>query len=91
MAADTLTMPVTRIYTGDDQQSHFEQLNIPMGPHGIIGHLSEKYPASGVIFRHNDGDYDYDWHNAPARQYIVILEGELEVTVGSGEKRVFRG
>ena len=56
---------------------------------GDIGQLSEIYGASGVIFRENPGDYHYQWHNAPRRQYIVMLEGSVEIEIGDGTRRVF--
>lgn len=82
-------MKVTRIYTGDDMQSHFEGIEVEIGP-SPQGHgsLSERFPASGVIFRETDGDYDLDFHVAPRRQYVVNLDGSVEITVGSGETRV---
>ncbi len=81
------TMHVTRIYTGDDNQSHFEDVEIELGPQRV-GQLSERIPATGLIFRETGGDYDLDFHNAPRRQYIVNLDGAVEITVGTGEKRV---
>ena len=36
-------------------------------------------------------EYDYDWHRAPQRQFIVLLDGEIEIEVGTGEIRRFRG
>lgn len=82
-------MRVTRLYTGSDLQSHFEDFEVEMDDHGPIGHLSARHAVGGLIFRHTDADYDYDWHNAPQRQYIVILEGALDVEVGDGTRRVF--
>ena len=81
------SMHVTRIYTGDDNQSHFEDIEVELSPRGV-GQLSERIPATGLIFRETGGDYDLDFHNAPRRQYIVNLDGAVEITVGSGEKRV---
>ncbi|MEE2983266.1 MAG: hypothetical protein VX929_08230 [Pseudomonadota bacterium] len=83
------TLPITRLYTGADGGSHFENIEVELDDHGNIGHLSAPRPATGLIFRHTDGDYHYDWHNAPQRQYIVILEGGLEIEVGDGTRRVF--
>jgi len=80
-------MKVTRLYTGDDGQSHFEDIEVELGPNNV-GQLSERFDATGLIFRETSGDYDYDFHNAPRRQYIVNLDGAVEITVGSGEKRV---
>ena len=82
------SMKVTRIYTGDDNRSHFEDIEIDIAPlRGSF--VSELIPATGVIFRETGGDYDLDFHNAPRRQYIVNLDGSVEITVGSGEKRIF--
>ena len=79
-------MHVTRIYTGKDNQSHFEDIEVELGPNRV-GAVSELFPATGVIFRETGGDYDYDFHNAPRRQYVVNLDGAVEITVGSGEKK----
>lgn len=84
-------MKVTRIYSDSKGESRFEDVEIPLKNAGEIGRLSERFPASRIIFRENDADYDYDWHTAPARQYIIMLDGEIEIEVSSGDKRRFRG
>ena len=45
-------------------------------------------PATGIIFRETPGTYDYAWHPAPRRQYIINLDGAVEITASDGEKRV---
>ena len=82
-------MHITRLYAGEDGQSHFQDLEVDTVSHGDVGALSEAHPATGVIFRENSGDYDYDWHTAPARQYVVMLEGSVEVEIGDGTRRRF--
>jgi hypothetical protein len=82
-------MRITRLFTGDDEESHFEDIEIDLCSAGEIGKLSTRCPATGVIFRETAGDYDYDWHNAPARQYVVMLEGSVEVQTGDGTRRRF--
>ena len=82
-------MRVTRLYTGADQQSHFEDYEVDMDDHGSIGFLSARHPVSNLLFRHTGADYDFDWHNAPQRQYIVILEGGLDIEIGDGTRRRF--
>jgi uncharacterized cupin superfamily protein len=47
--------------------------------------------AESVVFRETGADYDYDWHPAPARQFVVLLDGEIEIEVGNGEIRRFTG
>ena len=82
-------MKITRLYTGADGESRFEDVEIVLEDAGDIGRLSSTIPAMGVIFRETEPDYDYDWHPAPQRQYIIMLEGELEVEAGDGTKRHF--
>lgn len=82
-------MRITRLYTGDDGESHFEEIDIPLRDAGDIGALSEQLQATGIIFRETSGDYAYQWHNAPTRQFVLMLEGQVEIEVGSGEKRLF--
>jgi hypothetical protein len=84
-------MKITRLYAADDGTSHFEDVEIALSDAGPIGRLSEPRPVAAVFFRENDPDYDYDWHRAPRRQYIVLLDGEIEIEAGSGEVRRFRG
>ncbi len=82
-------MNVTRIYTGEDGESHFEDVNIPLFDRGAIGKFSTVEHASGVIFRETDGSYNYTWHPAPQRQYVITIEGEVEIEVGDGTIRQF--
>ena len=91
-AADTAekTMTIVRIYTGSDNRSHFEDIKIPLRATGKIGFISDLMKATGVVFRETGGDYNYDFHTAPRRQYVVNLEGEVEIEVGDGTKRILR-
>lgn len=82
-------MKLTRLYTGDDGESHFIEEEIPLKDQGKIGALSEWAGATGVLFRSVEGSYNLDFHCAPRRQYIVNLTGSVEISVGSGDKRVF--
>ncbi len=84
-------MKITRIYADAQGISHFEDVEIPLRAAGEIGRLSTRVPVTGLIFRENDADYDYDWHTAPEPQYVVLLDGEIEIEVSDGERRRFRG
>jgi hypothetical protein len=81
---------IVRIYTGPDNQSHFEDIDVPLKDAGKTGFLSEMVKAKGVMFRQTEGDYNYEFHTAPRRQYVVNLEGEVEIAVGDGTKRILR-
>ena len=81
-------MQVTRIFTGSDGESHFEDMDIPLRDLGPVGAMSRLIEATGVVFRETGPDYDLDWHNAPRRQFVLMLSGgEVEIEVGDGSKR----
>jgi len=81
-------MKVTRIYTGDDGESHFEDVDIELRDGGMVGAISEPLAAKSVTFRETDRDYDYQWHNAPRRQFVIMLSGGgVEIEIGDGTKR----
>jgi uncharacterized cupin superfamily protein len=80
----------TRLYADTQGESRFEENTIPMRSAGTIGFLSELFTVEGIIFREVEPTYDYDFHNAPQRQFLVLLDGEIEIETSLGEKRTFR-
>ncbi|HET9051042.1 MAG TPA: hypothetical protein VFO60_05020 [Candidatus Dormibacteraeota bacterium] len=82
---------MTSIRVTSSGGSRFEEIDIELVDAGAIGRLSQPLAASNVTFRETAPAYDYDWHRAPRRQLIVLLDGEIEVEVTSGEKRRFHG
>lgn len=82
-------MHLTRIYTGDDGQSHFEDLDIPLTP-TPSGAISGAIPAAQVFFRDTtEGPELMDFHVAPRRQFVVHLCGRVELECGDGSRRQF--
>ena len=79
-------MRITRVFTGDDGHSHFEDLEVPMEdrPYGLI---SDWLPATGVAFRVNHLDQNLDFHVAPRRQLVVNLYGAVEIETHAGDVR----
>lgn len=82
-------MKITRLYTGIDNNSYFEDIEIELEDAGDIGKLSKKVNATGIIFRRTEPHYDYDWHNAPQRQYIIMLDGAVDIEISDGTVRRF--
>jgi hypothetical protein len=71
-----------------DAKTSFEQVNFaPPAP--TVG-LTEYYDASKLVFFQVPAGWFGDWHPAPKRQFFCCLKGELELTVGDGEKRRFK-
>ena len=82
-------MKYVRIYTGDDGESHFEDIDYDLAPLGEFpGRYSEPWKTKAVIFRETDADYDIDFHNAPRRQFVINLKGSVEIETGLGDKRL---
>lgn len=83
-------MRILRVYTGEDERSHFEDIEVGTGRRqmGLYQHfLSPELPARSVLF-HDPGDEGaMPLHNAPARLFQVALAGRLEIEVGDGSKR----
>jgi len=74
------TRMIVRIYTGQDGQTHFEDLPLPAEE----SHNVAVQAGANLVFRCFPADYSSDWHTAPRRQYIFILEGQMEIGIGDG-------
>lgn len=84
-------MKITRVFNGADGLSRFGEVDVELADSGPIGSLSKCYPVEGVYFRETPGDYHFDWHPAPQRQFIVLLDGEIAIETGDGDRRTFKG
>lgn len=79
-------MKVVRVYGDENGESHFEDLEVPLNP-ARYGSLSELVPTTGVMFRETPPGGELDFHNAPRRQFVITMTGEVEVEATDGEKR----
>ena len=77
-------MGIMRLYTGADGQSHLEELDLASHPE-----LTTLQPTKGIVFRTSQPGYFSDWHNAPRRQFVITLTGEVEIGLGDGTIRRF--
>ena len=81
-------MQVVRVYTGDDGESHFEELDLSYEAVADVERTAMQ-GATGIQFRRAPvGDF-MDFHSAPRRQYVITLEGQAEIGLGNGTKRIF--
>ena len=83
-------MKYTRIYSDAAGESHLQDVDAEMKAADHASMISEMVAARGVIFRESrSGEYLIDWHNAPRRQFVVNLTGEVEIETSDGDKRRF--
>lgn len=81
---------LTRVYSDAAGDSHFEDMVVPLEEAGNIGRLSTAMPAKTVVFREVEPFYDWNFHTAPEKQYIILLDGEIEMETSLGDKRIFK-
>jgi quercetin dioxygenase-like cupin family protein len=84
-------MKITRISCMTEGASAFDEIEVELTEVGTLGSQSKPSAASSIVFRETPPDYDSCWHQAPHRQYFVLLDGEIEIECGVSEKRRFRG
>ena len=82
--------PITRVFSDSNGDTRFEDISIPLQDAGEIGNLSTGLPVSSIIFREVEPSYDYNFHNAPQKQYLILIDGGIEIETTLGEKRQFK-
>ena len=83
-------MKIIKLYTHEDNKSYFAEIDSGPTTKEKLGAYSKKYPVAGMMFRDFEQGQEFDWHTAPQSQYIIYLEGEVEVETSGGEKRIFK-
>ena len=79
-----------RIWTGDDDNSYFEEgtIDLPKGERGDI--LSGTVGVVSISFRETRAGAAFEWHDAPARQFVITLSGTLDFQTRKGEHFMLR-
>ena len=67
-----------RLFTGDDDQSHFSVGEIEWKEPEALNALSQREQAQTILFEETAAGARLDWHYAPHRQYVITLSGRLE-------------
>ena len=77
-------MGIYRMYSGDDGETHIEEQTLESHPN-----LGSLQPVEGLrVWRMEPGHFA-DFHPAPDRRWMVILEGEVEIGLGDGTTHRF--
>ena len=85
-------MKVARVFTGDDGRSHFGEIELSFEAQGEGAAVSTPIPVGHAVFRKSDQsghELIDDFHTASKRLLVIKLEGQSEIEVGDGAKRVF--
>ena len=74
-----------RLYSGDDGQSHFEQLDASK----TSEYFNATREAKGLLFRNDFAPHIVNYHRAPRRRWVITLSGSVEIGLGDGTIRSF--
>ncbi len=82
-----------RIYTDERGDSRLETIQVPcpIDPESLTGiGRSSAQDATSFSFIEAPPDWNYEWHNAPRRQYVLLFQGDVELETSDGEIRRLR-
>lgn len=83
---------IIRLVTDADGVSHFvagemDMVSSDFAPPAAPLDVSEAMPASAIIYWRAPSGWDGQMHPSPARQWVYVLAGSLEIEASDGTKR----
>ena len=87
-AAQSSATVITRLYTGDDSQSHSADTEVAWRTARLHPELKESgsMNVTGAQFLRWPRGFIWEGHPASKRQYVIIISGRGEVDVAGGNK-----
>jgi quercetin dioxygenase-like cupin family protein len=73
-----------RLWTGEDNNSHFEEGLIELEPGQRGDWLSSKADVVTISFQETASGGAFAWHTAPIRQFVITLSGTLDFQTRDG-------
>jgi hypothetical protein len=78
---------IVRLYAGDDEQSHFEDVQLNYTDGGDRSESAALVAGSGILVRRFGTGRTNPWHHAPGRYAVLTLTGAVDITIGDGSVR----
>lgn len=78
-------MRCIRLWTDSEGKSQFEEGSLAMKSGGPAKLLSDVLAAKSISFAETQAGQAFDWHNAPARQFVITLRGTLDFVTHEGK------
>lgn len=85
LAQSHKTVFMTRLFTGPDNQTHAEEVEMKWTPGNPTEIFKLLQVTRAELHRTPGGNVD-DWHRAPRRQYVITLSGHAQLEVAGGKK-----
>ena len=86
---DTPQLTAPELYTGEDGRARFRERPLPLAEGTPMTRLSALAPSSGWQFRRSPVGFASDVHCTTAPQWLVVLQGQMEIGLQDGNTRVF--
>jgi hypothetical protein len=88
-AQERAAVKATRLYTGADELSHVEQVDVKFfpvtGAPPTVEESEHLLTTKSYVVRLASGFFE-DWHNADVRRYVIPVSGRAEIEVAGGQK-----
>jgi quercetin dioxygenase-like cupin family protein len=91
MRARAVRIMIIRNYAGEDGKSHFEEIHLSFEAYAGVRERTALQGATSVRFARWPAGFFLDWHNAPRRQYVIILSGQVEIGIEEETKLLKAG
>jgi hypothetical protein len=85
-------MQISRVVTGSDGRSHFEDEELAFETQGPGAEVSAPIAVRSAVFRRSSPESDeatMPFHTTHQRLLVVKLTGRIQIEVGDGSSRVF--
>lgn len=80
-------MRIHNLYSDDQGESHFRDIEVEWAQSTPGGKLSARISTIGFVLREVPPVYGRGWSPAPRRQYMVNLDAGVRITARDGECR----
>ena len=87
--AQSTNLSYVRLYSDENGITHFSDSSFPWTQNYGNVMMTDFFKAESVGYFRALPGWSMDWHPAPRRQLVMVLEGAMEEEVGDGEKRIF--
>ena len=81
-------MKMIRMYTGADDTTQFEDVDVEFRDDGAMGELAPLLSdATGHVYLRKGSAFMPNFHVSPERMYMVLQEGGIDMISSNGSKR----
>lgn len=88
-ASQTETFTQVVLFTDTDGRARFAQASIPLSEGTPAARLSACMPSGGLQLRQSPVGFRSEFHCTTTPQWLFVLQGQMEIGLQDGTRRVF--